>query len=354
MTIALAHGLDQTLSAVRRARRGALRRQVRVVMILTALLMLAFAMALSLGDFPVAPAALLTALVSPLTGIATPGADFIVLQLRLPRAVLALLSGAAFGLSGYLFQSLLRNPLASPDIIGISRGASAAAVCAIVILGWSGGYLAIAALSGALLTAAAIYLLAWRDNLSPYRVVLVGIGVESVLIAIIAYLFTTARIFEVQQALGWMVGSLNGARWAEAGIMAATLVVLVPAALALQRGLGALALGDDAAIALGTRLEPVRLGIIVVAVALSGLATACVGPVAFIAFVAGPIAIRLLGSGNALIPAMLVGALVMLGGDLAAQHAIPGLQLPVGVVTGLFGAIFLLGLLAGANRRGTA
>jgi iron complex transport system permease protein len=331
------------------------RRTVAISGWLLAALMATFAASLYLGDFPVPPGEVVRALFSPLTGAANPGIDFIVLNVRLPRAVLAILTGSAFALSGVIFQALLRNPLASPDIIGISSGASAAAVFCIIVLGWGGAVLSVGALAGAMLTALAIYLLAWRDGVSPYRVVLIGIAVAAMLTAVISYLFTSARIVEVQEALAWLVGSLNAASFAEAQPLALAILVLVPVGLALERGLTALQLGDDAAVALGNRVELTRLGLIAVAVALSAFATAAVGPVAFVAFVSGPIARRLLANGrNGFLPAMITGAIVMVGSDLVAQHALPGTQLPVGVVTGLFGAGFLLWLLASANKAGRA
>ena len=334
-------------------RRDLARRTLVVSLTLAALLFVAAALAMMLGDYPVSPPDVVASLLSPLTGTRNPGIDFIVLNVRLPRAVLAILSGVAFALSGTIFQTLLRNPLASPDIIGISHGASAAAVFCIIVLNWTGTALAFGALGGALLTALAIYMLAWNNGVSPYRVVLVGIAMAAILSASISYLFTRARISEVQQALGWLVGSLNAAGPAQIIPLAAALVLLVPMALALARGLSALELGDDTARALGSRVEVTRLGLILAAVALSAFATAAVGPVAFVAFVAGPIARQLLGSGRkGFLPAMLVGAITMLGSDLLAQHAIPATQLPVGVVTGLFGALFLLWLLITSNRAG--
>lgn len=329
------------------------RRTRSVSIALLAALAVALALAMYLGDFALAPGDIVQALVSPFTGIKTPGADFIVLNVRLPRAVLAILSGAAFALSGSIFQTLLRNPLASPDIIGISSGASAAAVFCIIVLGWGGALLSAGAVVGALAAALAIYVLAWRDGLSPFRVVLIGIAVAAIFGAVISYLFTRARIFEVQQAMGWLIGSLNAATPGKILPLALAMLVLVPAALVLSRGLAALPLGDDTAKGLGVRVEPTRLGLIVIAVILSAFATAATGPVAFVAFVSGPIARRLLATGRVgLVPSMLVGALVMTASDLIAQHAVPSTQLPVGVVTGLLGATFLIWLLVNANRTG--
>jgi iron complex transport system permease protein len=183
--------------------------------------------------------------------------------------------------------------------------------------------------------------------------VLIGIGMAAIMGSVMSYLFTRARLFEVQQALAWLVGSLNASQVDDVYGMAAALVVLLPLTVLLARALDAMQLGDDTAIALGARVELVRLGLIVVGVAYAAFATAAVGPVTFVAFVAGPIARNLLGgAGKGFVQAALVGALVMLGSDLIAQHALPTVQLPVGVVTGVFGAGFLLWLLVVSNRAG--
>lgn len=341
---------DSALGGIR-ARR--MRQRAGTTLTLCALVLFAFALALYLGDFAVAPEAIVRSLLSPLTGASDKGVDFIVLQLRLPRATLALLSGAAFGLSGIIFQTLLRNPLASPDIVGVAHGASAAAVFCIIVLGWTGLPVSIGAFLGALLTALVMYALAWRGGVTAYRVVLVGIGLAAMLSASISFLFTRARIFEVEQAMVWLVGSLNAARVGEVVLLAAAMLVLVLILVPLLRGLDALELGDDAGRALGAPVEVTRLGLLLVAVGFAAFATAAVGPVGFVAFVAGPLARGLLrGAGRGFLQAALTGALLMLGADLVAQHALPSVQLPVGVVTGLFGALFLFGLLIVAGRAG--
>ncbi|KKB09339.1 FecCD family ABC transporter permease [Devosia chinhatensis] len=344
--------LLDTAPIVRTRARAARRRRIVACGLLIALA-LAFSLSLYLGDFPVPVEGVVRSLFSPLTGLADRGVDFIVLQVRLPRAVLALLSGASFALAGIIFQTLLRNPLASPDIIGISHGASAAAVFCIIVLGWSGLAVSLGAFAGAILTALAIYLLAWRDGVTAYRVVLIGIGMAAMLAAIISYLFTRARLTEVQQAMAWLVGSLNAARPGDIIVLASALLVLVPAMAALLRGLDAMELGDDTARALGASVERTRLGLMLVGVGFAAFATAAVGPVGFVAFVSGPLARTLLkGAGRGFPQAALVGALVMLVSDLVAQHALPTTQLPVGVVTGACGALFLLWLLTTTGRSG--
>jgi iron complex transport system permease protein len=336
------------------AARSRLRTRHRLVTAGLALLVLALvAVALTIGDYPLPFFEVVTSLLSPFTGVTDPASDFIVLGVRLPRAITGLLAGAALGLSGVIFQTVLRNPLASPDIVGITTGASSAAVIAIIVFHATGLMVAISATGGAVLIAALIYALSWRGGVTPYRLVLVGIGMAAIAAAITSYLFTRARIFEVQQALAWLTGSLNGASFDNLGPLALGLLVLGPVAAILYRPLASLELGDDAARALGTRVEVTRLGTLLVAVVLAAFATATVGPIAFVAFAAGPVARRLLGpAGNALLPSALVGAAVTIGADLIAQHALGRNQLPAGVVTGAIGALFLIYLLAAANRSG--
>lgn len=344
--------LDAT-GTVRSIRGRLASRRLLVTLVLLVLLVLAFAVALYLGDYYVPPGEVVRSLLSPATGHVDRGIDFIVLNVRLPRATLAVLTGISFGISGIIFQTLLRNPLASPDIIGISHGASAAAVFCIILLGLSGFVVSLGALLGAVVTALIIYALSWRGGVTAYRVVLIGIGMAAIMSAIMSYLFTRARLLEVQKALGWLIGSLNASNGRDVAGLAIVLVILLPVTILLVRALDAMQLGDEAAKALGARVEPVRLGLMLVGVAYAAFATAAAGPVTFVAFVAGPIARNLLGgSGKGFAQAALVGALVMLGSDLVAQHALPSVQLPVGVVTGVFGAGFLLWLLVVSNRSG--
>ncbi|MEJ5866667.1 iron chelate uptake ABC transporter family permease subunit [Pseudokineococcus sp. 5B2Z-1] len=341
--------------AVRRARGLARRRELAVVGALAAVLLGLLLVALSVGDFPLSPAQVLGALV----GRGDGGAELVVLQLRLPRALAAVLAGACFGLSGSVLQALLRNPLASPDVIGISAGASAAAVVAVLGLGAPGAGLpglgvSGAAALGALGTALAISALATRGRLSGYRFVLVGIGAAAALNAVVSLALTRADATEAAQALVWITGSLNGTDWGVVVPLAVGAAVLVPVALACVRLLAGLGVGDDAAAGLGLRVGRARLLLVVVAASLAAVATAAAGPVAFVALVAGPVARGLLPGRTALGASALVGAVVLTGADLVAQHAPLLPQLPVGVVTGVVGAPYLLWLLVRAGRAGTA
>ena len=281
-----------------------------------------------------------------------PSVDFIVRDLRLPTASTAMAVGLALGASGTIFQQLLRNPLASPDFIGITSGAGLTAVSGIVLLQVGGLAVSGLALGGAVLAALLMYVLAWRDGVSGYRFILIGIGVTVFFDGLIGYLLTRAQLFEARQAVRWLTGSIGQASAAELGLLLVALVVLLPAALLLQRQLRALELGDDTARALGSRTELSRAGLLATAVVLVALAVSVAGPILFVALVAGPVADRLLGpAAGSVLAAALAGAALLLTADLVALHVLPA-PLPTGVVTGAVGAPYLLWLLATTNRRG--
>jgi iron complex transport system permease protein len=280
------------------------------------------------------------------------GASFTVGRLRLPRSVLAIVAGAAFGMSGAAFQTMLRNPLASPDIIGITWGSGAAAAFAIVVLGLGGAPVSLIAIVAGLAVALAIYLLSRSGGLVGLRLVLIGIGVAAMLHAITLYILSRAPEWEVQEAMRWLAGSLNGASWTETVPVVIAVVVLGPLLVALSRDLDALRLGDDTASALGVRVERTRLLVLVAAVGLLAFATAATGPIAFVAFLAGPIAGRLVGVDRpVLVPAALIGALLVVVADFVGQYLL-GTRFPVGVVTGVLGAPYLLFLIIRSNRAG--
>ena len=329
-------------------RRQAIARNGLVTLSLSVALVIAVCVSISVGDFPIP----LSDVIPATLGTGTDDAEFIVRTLRLPRALTGLLVGVSFGLAGAIFQSLARNPLASPDIIGIDAGASAAAVFCIVVVGASTGMTALGAVIGALVAALAIYLLAWTGGVSAYRLVLVGVGIAALLSAVTQYLLTRAEIFEAQRAVVWLTGSLNAHGWEHVRTVALADIVLVPALVCLAASLRVLLLGDDTAKGLGVRVERDRLALVLVAVGLAGTATAAAGPIVFVAFVAAPIARRLTGDPLALVPAALVGAVLVVVSDLVARRLFAPTELPVGVVTGVVGAPYLLWLIARSNRLG--
>lgn len=297
-----------------------------------------------------------TDVVRVIAGETVPGASFTVGTLRLPRTVTAILVGIGFGMGGVIFQTMLRNALASPDIIGISSGASAAAVVAIAFFGLSGGAVSVIAVAAGLITALLIASLAGSGIIGA-RLILIGIGVGAMFQSVIAYVQTRADFEDVQESLRWLTGSLNSSLWEGVPPLALSMLVLVPLALLLSGRLSLLELGDETATALGIRVRGSRLALLAVAVGLIAVATAATGPISFVAFVSGPIARRVVPDARSLlVPSALVGVVVVLAADLVAQYvaglAFGGARFPVGVVTGAIGAPFLLWLLARRNRTG--
>jgi iron complex transport system permease protein len=330
---------------VRRARRAPRRHHRRLVGALALVLLGAFAARVLLGDYTVT----VPDLVRILGGAQIPGATYIVMESKLPRAVLAVLVGIAFGVGGAIFQTTLRNPLASPDVVGVSLGASAAAVSAIALAGWSGWPVSAAAVLGALAVALAVRAVAGDHG--GFRLVLAGIGLAAAMQSLIQYVFTRVDEYDVQLVLRWLTGSVNGVAWPSIGLLAVALAGLLPATAWAARSLGATELGEDAAAGLGVGRRRADV-LMLLAVLLVAVGVAAAGPVAFVAFLSGPIARALNGGRTTLLAAGLVGAVIVLAGDHAGAYAIDDLNLPVGVVTGAFGAPFLLWLLARGGRTG--
>ncbi|MRG61736.1 iron chelate uptake ABC transporter family permease subunit [Agromyces sp. CFH 90414] len=276
---------------------------------------------------------------------------FVVLELRLPRIVAALIVGLAFALAGAVFQATLRNPLASPDILGVSTGASLGAVWAMLGLGLTGAVVAGFAFAGGIAVAVVIWLAAWRRGLHGVRFVLVGVGMSYVCGSTIAWLLARGEVREAQSALHWTVGSVSDVRGEELGLLALGVLAGVIAVAACARVLAPLALGDDRAAALGVRANAGRIVLLLAAVALVATAASVAGPIAFVALIAPAVARRLVGGGGAALTASaVVGAVLVLGADVIGQFAIPGLTAPVGIVTGVIGAPYLLWLLARTER----
>ena len=324
-------------------------RAIAVCLTLSGLLVVVGCWSISVGDFPIP----IRDVVATLLGDPTEDSEFIVGTLRLPRVLVGIGVGAAFGMSGAIFQALVRNPLGSPDIIGFNSGAALGAVVMIVYVGGSSTQVAIGAILGGFLAAVAVYLLAWKRGVKAYRLVLVGIGAGFAIEAVIDYLITRANIYDVQRAAVWMTGSLNGRSWDHVRIVGYALLVLGPLAILMQRSLDRLELGDDTAAALGLRVSRSKFALVCVGVALAALGVAAAGPIAFVAFVAGPIARRLVHSpGACIVPAAFVGALVVVVADLAARRLLAPTELPVGIMTAVIGAPYLLWLLMRQARTG--
>ncbi|MFT4248072.1 MAG: iron chelate uptake ABC transporter family permease subunit [Pseudomonas sp.] len=278
--------------------------------------------------------------------------DRIVLDIRLPRALAALFAGAALGVSGAVFQSVSRNALGSPDVIGFTTGAATGAIMQIVLFDQGALQVALAAVAGGVATAVLVYLLSLRDGVSGgYRLVLVGVGVGAVLDALNGLMLVEGDLDNAVMANLWRAGSLDARNWGHAVPAAIGVGVLLPCVLALARRLEIIEMGDDLARQLGVPVERTRLLAIACAVVLAALATGAVGPIAFVALAAPQLAARLCGGGRLpVLASAALAACLLLFADLLAQ-SLPGrLTLPIGRVTGIVGGIYLMWLLTRTRR----
>ena len=323
-----------------RSRRAAATALLALVAVIVAVV------ALGLGDYPLSPPEVLRALLG-----GDGFASTIVLQWRLPRVLAALLFGAALGASGAVFQSLTRNPLGSPDVIGFSTGAYTGAILVIVSGAASTIGTAAGALAGGLVTALVVYLLAWRRGVHGLRLIIVGIGVTALLHSVNSWLLLRAQAEVALSASFWGAGSLALVGWSELAPAAVLIAVLAVLVTGLARPLRQLELGDDAARAHGLRAEGSRLALVVVGVALTAVVTASTGPIVFVALAAPQLARRVVRSaGVPLVAAALVGGLLLLVADVVAQHVATS-PVPVGLVTLVIGGLYLVSLLVAESRR---
>lgn len=322
------------------------RRAHRITLLLVVALALGGYARVALGKFVIAAPDLPAVLARSYDG----PAGYIVWDVTLPRAVLGVLTGIAFGIAGHLFQRVLRNPLASPDIMGVSSGAGLAAVLAITAAGLSGAAVTVSSLVGGFALLAAVIAAAGGTRANIGKLVLAGVAAGALTTAAINGVLTRADIYSAQEALQWLTGSLNSARWTDIALVAVCLVVLLPLCALLAPGIEALGTGDALAAGLGVPVRFVRLAALVLAVTLVAVASSVVGPVAFVSFMSAPIARGLTGGAGSATHAGLVGALLMVVSDYLAAEALPGVTLPVGVVTAAAGAPVLLWLVIGRGK----
>ncbi len=327
-------------------------RHVLVPLAAAGVLVLVAAVSLGRGDVPIDLSDVLRAMV----GLGEPAQAFVVQQLRAPRIVVGALVGVALGLAGALFQTFARNPLASPDVLGVSQGACVGAVAAIVLTGGAssaGLGVPLAALTGALVAGCLLFALTWRAGIDGYRLVLVGIALWSAGAAATDWLLTRADVPDAAAAYVWITGSLNARTWDHALPLLATLVVVLPLSLAAGRALRVLQLGEDTARGLGVRLGAAQAAVVLLAVVAVAVSVAAAGPVPFVALVAPQVAVRLAGGPRPpLLASALLGAVLVVGADLVARTVLPQ-ALPVGILTAALGAPWLLWLLVRGRRRST-
>ena len=287
-----------------------------------------------------------------LTGSAPRNITMVVTEWRLPRVAMALLVGAALGISGAIFQSLMRNPLGSPDVMGFNTGAWSGVLVAMVLFGQHLTAITLAAMAGGILTSLVVWALAWRDGIETFRLIIIGIGMRAMLMAFNTWLLLQASLETSLSAGLWFAGSLNGLTWAKTLPAAPLILLMFICALLLVKRMRLLEMGDDSACALGVSVERSRLMLMLVAVVLTAAATAIAGPISFIALVAPHIARRLSGTARwGLTQSALCGSLLLLAADLCAQRLFMPYQLPVGVVTVSLGGIYLIVLLVQESRK---
>jgi iron complex transport system permease protein len=324
------------------------RRATLVVLALSIFVLALGAFAVTLGEYPIS----IGQIIGAFAGTESEGIRRIVVDGRLPRIVVAAVAGAALALSGAIFQSMTRNPLGSPDIIGFNTGAYTGALLVTLVLG--GNYIAQAwgALAGGLVAAILVYVLAYTRGVQGFRLIVVGIAVSAMLHAVNGWLILRARLEEALAAATWGAGTFNEVGWREVAPVIVAVVVLVPVLVAFARPLSLLEMGDDAARSLGVRPEIVRGVLLVVGVALVAAITAAAGPISFVALAAPQLARRLArSSGVSLLPSAAMGAALLLASDVVAQRLLAPTQLPVGVITVCVGGVYLVGLLIHQARR---
>ncbi|PRA08295.1 enterobactin ABC transporter permease [Arthrobacter sp. MYb211] len=288
------------------------------------------------------------------SGETVPGTSFILLDDRLPRIAVGALAGAGLGISGSLFQRWLANPLASPDVIGVGFGAATGAIVALIYFGTTGWQLNAAALAGGLAVAALIYWLSASGKRTGSRLILAGLAIGAMLQAIIQYLLTQAQLNTAGDAMRWLTGSLAPSTWERATILLVSLGILALCLLPIVvRQLKLLELGDDAAAALGLNVSRARILLVFVAVAFGAIPIAVTGPLSFVAFLAGPITAALTRGAINIWLAGLTGAVIVVVANFFAANLFSDLSLPVGVITGAFGAPFLIWVLVRSNSTGS-
>ncbi|MDK4276537.1 iron chelate uptake ABC transporter family permease subunit [Corynebacterium accolens] len=330
-------------------------RVVLVCIIAAALIVFLGALSIGLGDYPISVPRVLEVIFQ---GQGSRVEKLVVLEWRMPRVATAIAVGCALGLSGALTQTVTRNALASPDILGITTGASAMAVTVIVLgaggsgfAGWLAGIgIPLAALLGAILSATVIWALAWRRQADSYRLVLVGIIITALLSSYINFLMVRAELRDASQAQFWLTGSLARSEWSTTIPIGVLVIVCAPLLAWIAYQALATTLGPDLARALGQRVNAVQVAMLALAVALAAVAVSAAGPIGFIAFVAPQVALRLCGVPSPpLAASALTGAVLLLGADIVTQAVLP-VELPVGIVTSALGGIFLIYLLVQRTR----
>ncbi len=321
-------------------------RALRVTLCLLGVCFVAAVLSTGTGSQFISPANVLKAIF----GYAPPMEQMIVDKLRLPRIVIAMLVGAALAAAGAILQGVIRNPLASPDVIGVTEGASLGAVLFIFIFTGSVSvhYMPIFAIAGAFVITALLYLLAWKGGVTPLRLVLIGIGISAAIKSVSYMLIISGPLQLADRSITFMAGSIYGMSWDKDVLtLLPWVAVLLPLTWLQARKVDIQALGDELASSAGASVQRQRLLLIGLSVALAGAAIAIGGAIGFIGLMAPHMARKLVGPSfaNVLPVSALIGAILLLVADLVARTAFLPRDVPAGVLTAAIGAPFFLYLL---------
>ena len=321
------------------------RRDVIALGTLALLLVLGAVVALGTGSSMISPWRVMHTLL----GQGDVTETLIINTFRLPRVLMAIMVGLGLGIAGVIMQGLVRNPLASPDVLGVTDGASFVAVAIITLFAGSISMFMMPAFvfAGGVITVMAIYFIAWNDGVAPRRMILIGIGMASLLTAARTVMMTQSSIDKTAAAQVWLSGSLNTANWQQVQILSIWYLLLIPFLILAMRSLTAQSLGDDVAKGLGSRLTPERFGLIMLSTALATGSVAFCGSIGFVGLMAPHITRRLVGNvPELLLPgAAMVGALLVVVSDLTGRMVLAPLEVPVGIFTACIGGPYFIYLL---------
>lgn len=283
-----------------------------------------------------------------LVGMNEEASDLIIMQFRLPRILAAILIGAALAVAGAVLQGIIRNPLASPDLLGVTGGASVAVVAFMTLFtGYSIHWVPAIAVAGAFLTALINYVLAWKKDISPFRLVLIGIGISTAMGALTMFLLISGPAYLAAQVLNWMTGSIYGTNWTYIEVLWPWVAIFIPLSFLYAKELNVQSLGESTAVGLGSRLQLSRMVLLFYSVALAGAAVGVAGMISFIGLLAPHMARKLVGHSYKLIIPLsaVLGAIILLLADLAGRMLFLPLDIPAGVFTAGIGAPFFMYLL---------
>jgi iron complex transport system permease protein len=278
----------------------------------------------------------------------------VITSFRLPRIIVALMVGISLAIAGGILQGMIRNPLASPDVLGITGGAAAAVVSFLALfsdknhsLTVSIAWLPLAAFIGATVVGFLVYFLSWKNGVSPIRLVLIGIGISTLMQAITTLTMVMGPIYQASQANIWITGTVYGSNWSNVAILVPWTVIFVIIALALARTINIQELGDEVATGLGGKVQKQRFILLMISTALIGGSVAFAGGIGFVGLMAPHMARRLVGSSfGALLPASaLIGGILVMVADLIGRTLFSPLEVPAGVFTAGIGAPYFIYLL---------